>query len=587
MINLRKILLTLIVLTLSLGGFAQSVSSPSASSYSQSTSNQSASGFSLSNFNSSATLLVTIGLVNPPAGVTLTLASSSGLTRSTGYNSWSNFTRISFTGTQSNINTALSNLNVNTGSTPGNVYIAVTATENPTGYFYLPTNGHFYQPVSGSRTYTSAKSAAASQTFKGQTGYLVTITSQDEQNFIHANVPVSNIWFALSDAGLEGQWRIDAGPENGTLVWTASASVNNSTTGSYSSAGTTASGQFTAWAGGEPNNSDGSIGEDHAVTKWGGANTWNDLRDGNSSGIGGYVVEFGTWTDPANQTFTDFYTGFVTHQIACSPAQTPNAPTAVNGSRNGAGIVTLSATVGTGQTVDWYANSTGGNPFLSNNTSYTTPSISTTTSYYAQARNTTTGCVSSSRTAVTATIIMPTPFNYSGYIRDWDSLPIGGVGVKLYTKLKTGSTYSLHQTYSTDSNGQFIINTSLDTSTYDFQVTIGDVTTQTPSTSDAEFFNQKILNDSIEAKDYYRMNTNGNAYLTISDIYLIYQRIYGANWPAGVPAYRLFSQSEKTIIDNSTSNLLNTYPGQQTVTLPNLVTNSSSTYYLITTGAEK
>jgi hypothetical protein len=589
MINLRKILLTLIVLTLSLGGFAQSVSSPSASSYSQSTSNQSASGFSLSNFNSSATLLVTIGLVNPPAGVTLTLASSSGLTRSTGYNSWSNFTRISFTGTQSNINTALSNLKVNTGSTPGNVYIAVTATENPTGYFYLPTNGHFYRPVSGSRTYTSAKSAAASQTFKGQTGYLVTITSQDEQNFIHANVPVSNIWFALSDAGLEGRWRIDAGPEDGTLVWTASATVNNSTTGSYSSAGTTASGQFTAWAGGEPNNSDGSIGEDHAVTKWGGANTWNDLRDGNSSSIGGYVAEFGTWTDPANQTFTDFYTGFVTHQIACSPATSPSAPTGVDGSRTLAGTVSISATTGSGITADWYANATGGNvlPGGSGTLSYTTPSISATTTYYVQARNSSTGCVSSTRTAVVATVIMPTPFNYSGYIRDWDSLPISGIGVKLYTKLKTGSTYSLHQTYSTDSNGQFIINTSLDTSTYDFQVTIGDITVQQPSASDAEFFNQKILNDSIEARDYYRMNTNGNTYLTISDIYLIYQRTHGANWPTGVPVYRLFSQSEKTIIDNSTSNLLNSYPGQQTVTLTNPATNSSSTYYLITTGVEK
>jgi hypothetical protein len=583
MINLRKILLTLIVLTLSLGGFAQSVSSPSASSYSQSTSNQSAGSFSLSNFNTSATLLVTIGLVNPPAGVTLTLASSSGLTRSTGYNSWSNFTRISFTGTQSNINTALSNLKVNTGSTPGNVYIAVTATVNPTGYFYLPSNGHFYRPMSwpsgysGTSTtiYNNLLNLATTQSFKGQTGYLVTITSQDEQNFIQTNVPGNNILIALSDVQQEGVWRWDAGPEAGTIIKTSNSGGN-------------VSGQYNNWCSGEPNN--WGSGEDYTVTKWGGGNCWNDFGPPASSfpgSVSGYVVEFGTWSDPGNQTFTDFYTGFVTHQIACSPAQTPTAPTAVNGSRTGAGSVTISATVSSSQTVDWYTNATGGNPFLSNNTSYTTPSISTTTSYYAQARNTTTGCVSSSRTAVTATIIMPTPFNYSGYIRDWDSLPIGGVGVKLYTKLKTGSTYSLHQTYSTDSNGQFIINTSLDTSTYDFQVTIGDITVQQPSASDAEFFNQKILNDSIEARDYYRMNTNGNTYLTISDIYLIYQRTHGANWPTGVPVYRLFSQSEKTIIDNSTSNLLNSYPGQQTVTLTNPATNSSSTYYLITTGAEK
>ena len=49
---------------------------------------------------------------------------------------------------------------------PGNVYIAVTATENPAGYFYLPTNGHFYRPISTTATYTNAKSAAASTSFK-------------------------------------------------------------------------------------------------------------------------------------------------------------------------------------------------------------------------------------------------------------------------------------------------------------------------------------------------------------------------------------------------------------------------------------
>ena len=385
-------------------GVSQTVNTPSSSSFIQNTSNQSISGFSLSNFKSNVTLLVTIGLVNPPIGTNLSLTTTTGLTRSIGYNSWSNFSRISFTGTLSNINTALSSLKLNTGSNPGNVYIAVTATENPSGYFYLPSNGHFYRPMNGSISYTNAKNNASSQTFKGQQGYLVTITSMDEQNFIHANVPVSNIWFALSDAALEGRWRIDAGPENGTLVWTTSSNVNNSTTNSYSSAGTTSSGQFTAWASGEPNNADGSTGEDHAVTKWGGANSWNDLRDGNTGSIGGYVVEFGTWTDPVNQTFTDFYSGFVTHQISCTSGQTPNPPTAINNSRLGTGTVTLSATVGTGQTVDWYLNSSGGNPIATNTTSYNTPSISTTTKYYTQTRSTTTGCLSSSRTEVTATV---------------------------------------------------------------------------------------------------------------------------------------------------------------------------------------
>jgi hypothetical protein len=144
----KAIFLVIFVLAM-FNSMAQTVNGPSASSFVQSTSNQNASGFSISGFNSTSSLLVTIGLVNPPSGTTLRLGNTSGITASTGYSLSSNFTRISFTGTQSNINNVLSSLLLNTGSIPGNVYIAVTATVNPTGYFYLPTNGHFYRPISG------------------------------------------------------------------------------------------------------------------------------------------------------------------------------------------------------------------------------------------------------------------------------------------------------------------------------------------------------------------------------------------------------------------------------------------------------
>ena len=62
---------------------AQSVVAPSASSYPQNTSNQIVSGFSVTGFNGSSTLLITIGLVNPPAGTTLRLNTTAGVTAST------------------------------------------------------------------------------------------------------------------------------------------------------------------------------------------------------------------------------------------------------------------------------------------------------------------------------------------------------------------------------------------------------------------------------------------------------------------------------------------------------------------------
>jgi hypothetical protein len=565
---MKKLLFIILGILISLSGFSQSVSSPTATSYAQSTTNQVVSGFSISGFNTSATLLITIGLVNPPSGTTLRLNTTTGVTASTGYTLTSNFTRISFTGTQANINTVLASLRLNTGSTPGNVYIAVTATENPVGYFYLPSNGHFYRPISTGAFYNAAKSAAAATTFKGQTGYLVTITSSDEDAFIFNNVPQSQIWFALSDVAQEGFWRIDAGPENGTLIKTSNGQFAGNIAGQYNN-----------WAPGEPNNSGG---EHYAVTKWNGSQ-WNDLPNGFSCP---YVIEYGTWTDPANQTFTNFYTGFVTHQIACSPATSPSAPTGINGSRTNAGVVSLSVTTGTGITADWYANSTGGNvlPGGSGTLSYTTPSISTTTTYYVQSRNVSTGCVSSSRTAVVATVNYPTPFTYSGNIYNSQNIGVSNVPVNLYYKLKSSGSYTLLQTYNTNSSGSFTINTTLDILVYDFQITIESLSTPDPTISDAIFFNNKVLSQNFTSVDYYRMNSNGNSNLTITDIYLIFKKINGNQWPGGVPNYRIFTQSEWSNINSSSSNLLSTYSGVQTMTISSPVAGGTTNFYLIRTG---
>lgn len=279
--------------------YGQSVSSPPSRTYQVSTSGQDASGFSVNGFTSEV-LLTSIGLVNPPAGTTFSITTTTGLSFASGYNTWSNITRISFTGTQANVNNALASLKINTSSTLGNVQISVSTTVNPTGYYYNATNGHFYRPISGTSSYTSAKNTSATQTFKGQTGYLVTITSQDEQNFIGANVPGNNIWIALSDRLQEGYWRVDAGPENGTLI----------NIGNYN--GNPQSGTYQNWCGGEPNDAGG---EDYAVTKWGGGNCWNDLPDG-AGWTSGYVVEFGTWSNPQDATFTGYYAANTINTVA-------------------------------------------------------------------------------------------------------------------------------------------------------------------------------------------------------------------------------------------------------------------------------
>jgi hypothetical protein len=292
---MRSILVTLF-LFISFLGFGQSVSAPDSKSFIPSTTAQDGSGFVLSGFTTTSTLLASISLINPSTNTTFYLTTTTGLTAASGFTLSGNKTRLVVLGTMADINTALASLKINTGSVVGNVQLSVAATVNPVGYFYNGVNGHFYRPIATGATYTNARTLSSQQTFKGQQGYLVTITSASEDAFIFANVPQSSIWFALTDEASEARWTIDAGPENGTLI-----KINNGQTNGN------IPGQYNNWAAGEPNNSGN---EDYAVTKWGGGSQWNDLPNNFSCA---YVVEFGTWTNPDDATFTEFYTNSVTH----------------------------------------------------------------------------------------------------------------------------------------------------------------------------------------------------------------------------------------------------------------------------------
>ena len=290
-------LLVIFFLLISFLGFGQSVSAPDSKSVIPSTNGQDASGFVLSGFNSTSTLLASISLVEFPTGTTFVLNTTTGLTAASGFTLAGNKTRLVVTGTMASINTALASLKVNTGSTRGNIRLSVAATINPTGFFYNGVNGHFYRPISNGTTYTAARAASLLTTFKGQQGYLVTITSASENAFIFANVPQASIWFAATDEVVDGRWVIDAGPEKGTVMKTSNGQTAGNIAGVYNN-----------WAPGEPNGSNGS--ENYAVTNWNGQSTWNDLSNNWNNP---YIIEYGTWANPDDATFTEFYTNSTTH----------------------------------------------------------------------------------------------------------------------------------------------------------------------------------------------------------------------------------------------------------------------------------
>ena len=160
-------------------------------------------------------------------------------------------------------------------------------------YHYDPDNGHWYRveqgALTGNLTYTQALNAAA-----GYGGYLATITSGQENAFVHNLIqgiqlnfsigdPHANrgAWLGGSDSVVEGRWVWQTGPETGQAFWQAPG-----TTFTYAS-----------WNPGDPNNAGGV--EDNMFM--GVEGNWYDFAGTNA--VAGYVVEVGG--RPGDGAFTD------------------------------------------------------------------------------------------------------------------------------------------------------------------------------------------------------------------------------------------------------------------------------------------
>jgi hypothetical protein len=159
--------------------------------------------------------------------------------------------------------------------------------------YYNNLNGHFYENISGAINWVNALATAATKSYFGRQGYLATMTSLSETNFIWKTLTTDS-WMGASDNNVyinaatgtttntgagssDGKWYWVSGPEKGTLF-----SVGHSSP-------VTQSGQFAYWNPGEPNGSAG--GEDCGQFYVGSGGKWNDLSFSRS--LSSYIVEYG------------------------------------------------------------------------------------------------------------------------------------------------------------------------------------------------------------------------------------------------------------------------------------------------------
>ena len=266
------------------------------------------------------------------------------------YNPGEGILTVTGSATEAEYQTALQLVTFETTSTsnlPRNITFSLNAAVPFSG------NGHYYEFINASVNWNTAVSNASASTYFGLKGYLVTVTSQGESEFVKTKLNGAQGWLGASDATNEGDWKWVTGPENGTLFWKGD---------SYGSA---QNGEYANWNGSEPNNLDNEDYGQFVTT-----GSWNDL-DGTSEL--GYVVEYGGMSnDPEVQISDNVTVDVITNPTGISATAT----TICQGSN-----ITLTAQGAQG-TVHWYTESCDGTEIGTGNPIAVSPLQNST--YYAR-----------------------------------------------------------------------------------------------------------------------------------------------------------------------------------------------------------
>jgi T5SS/PEP-CTERM-associated repeat protein len=121
---------------------------------------------------------------------------------------------------------------------------------------FNPANGHYYEYVDQDLNWENARQAAESRMLGGVNGYLATVTSQTEQDFLASNFPIHAGWLG----GLQTPGAIE--PDQGWTWITGEPFV------------------YLGWSPSEPNNIFGDNPNENRITFFGdGGGFWSDAPD--------------------------------------------------------------------------------------------------------------------------------------------------------------------------------------------------------------------------------------------------------------------------------------------------------------------
>lgn len=182
--------------------------------------------------------------------------------------------------------------------------IVVSLTTGNGSIIYFSGNGHYYEYIAGSLSWTAARDAAQARSYNGIPGYLATIITAEENAFI-AEKCEGDGWLGATDEGHDKEWYWVTGPEGlenngaGTKFCTQYAYTDPQAGIGVSS---TEPGMYHSFLTGEPNDyrtsfDQGQEDGENYLHMYGNASSnpgmWNDYPESLGS-IDGYLVEYGT-----------------------------------------------------------------------------------------------------------------------------------------------------------------------------------------------------------------------------------------------------------------------------------------------------
>ena len=235
---------------------------------------------------------------------TLAISVITDLSAAVGYNSSDWLTgapELGFVGTRAAVNAALATMTVAL-SAAKTTTVTVNATATNVAALELDDGTHYYEFVTadGNVTWDAARPLATARTLNGLSGYLASVTSQAENDFITSKVGSAQAWLGGNDIAIDGTWVWADAPETDPF-WIAGTCA----TGLKGMCTLSSVDHFNYWNNTEPNNYEGNENALQILT--GGTGWWNDLLS--SAQYLPYVVEYsgaptGTGTDSASHTFT-------------------------------------------------------------------------------------------------------------------------------------------------------------------------------------------------------------------------------------------------------------------------------------------